>query len=592
MNIKYQNLKIKNLGILFSLFCLFLVKPLLSQESPIFKAMQDEMKRTTGKLKLQKEKPPYYVSYKIVDEKNISIQGELGAIVSDHSDHNRYLVVDLRVGKYDFDNTNFLESPEYSYSFGQSGGSENLPLDDDYDAIRQKIWLATDEQYKAAIDLLAKKKSAIEHKQIKDTIADFSRVSPDYYIESAKNISLDRNEWLTNIKTISNIFRGYPKIQTSGANFSFQLATIYFLDSDGNKYVKNDINTILEVSANTQTTDGISLTDNVTFSGHIPLDLPVLSSMIQKVNAMADTLSLLTTAAEEKDYTGPVMFTSMAAPELFFEIIGKGLSDTRKPIYEDEGMAQMVSEQTGFLADKIGKEVLPKSFSVFDDPKLNSNNGMTLYGKYAIDDQGIKPEKIDLVKNGKLLTLPMSRTPNKEIKKSNGHGRYIGGQIRNTISNLIIKSDQTTENLDTTFISYLKQKDLEYGIVVTQLAFQMPKSRDEMMDEFAMYFGGSNRETPLISEPLIAYRLYQDGKKELIRGLKFDAVTPMILKDIIAAGKDEIVYNFVYKERFSSSYLPLSVTAPSVILEKMIMTSNEAKAKKPPYLKHPYFGKK
>jgi predicted Zn-dependent protease len=589
VKIKNQTLNIKNISIWFVVFCLFIVKPILSQPSPIFQAMQDEMKRTTEKLKLQKEKPPYYVSYKIVDEKNISIQSELGAIVSNHTDHNRYLVVDLRVGKYDFDNTNFLESSEYSYSFGQPGGSENLPLDDDYDAIRQKIWLVTDEQYKAAIDLLAKKKSAIEHKQIKDTIADFSRVSPDYYIESAKNISLDRNEWLTNIKTISNIFRAYPKIQTSGANFSFQLATIYFLDSDGNKYVKNDINTNLEVSANTQTTDGISLTDNVTFSGHIPLDLPVLSAIIQKVNAMADTLVLLTAASEEKDYTGPVMFTSLASPELFFEIIGKGLSDARKPIYEDDEMAQMMPEQTGFLADKINKEVLPKSFSVSDDPTLRSYNGISLYGNYGVDDQGVKPEKLNLIKIGKLLTIPMSRTPIKEIKKSNGHGRFIGGQIRNAISNLVVTSDQTKDSLETEFINLLKQKELDYGIVITQLAFQIPKGRDEMM---AMFFGGSRPEAPLISEPLIAYRLYQNGKKELIRGLKFDAVTPMILKDIVAAGNNQIVDNFIYKEQFTGSYLPLSVVAPSVIIEKMIMTSNEAKAKKLPYLTHPYFGKK
>ncbi len=589
MNIKYQKSNIKNLGILFTLFCLFSVKPLLSQESPIFKAMQDEMKRTTGKLKLQKEKPPYYISYRIVDEQNISMRGEFGAIVSDNVDHNRSLFVDLRVGSYDFDNTNFYESPEYSYSFGQPGVSDNLPLDDDYDAIRQKIWLATDEQYKAAVDLLAKKKSAIEHKQLKDTVADFSRVTPDYYIESPKKISMDRNEWATNIKTISNIFRAYPKIQTSGANFSFQLATIYFLDSDGNKYVKNDINTNIEVSANTQTNDGINLTDNVTFSGHLPSDLPALSAMIQKANAMADTLALLTVASEEKDYTGPVMFTSLASSELFFEIIGKGLSDARKPIYEDDEMAQMMPEQTGFLADKINKEVLPKSFSVSDNPTLTSYNKMSLYGNYAVDDQGVKPEKLDLVKTGKLITLPMSRTPIKGIKKSNGHGRFIGGQIRNAISNLVVTSDQTRDDFETEFISLLKEKELDYGIVITQLAFQIPKGRDEMM---AMFFGGSRPETPLISEPLIAYRLYQNGKKELIRGLKFDAITPMILKDIVAAGKDETVDNFIYKEPFTDSYLPLSVVAPSVIIEKMIMTSNEAKAKKLPYLKHPYFGKK
>ncbi len=592
MKFRIQNLEFKICSVILFISCLTLIAPIFAQKSPIFQAMQDEMKRTTDKLKLQKEKPPYYVSYKIVDEKNTYIRGEFGAIVTDHVDHNRYLIVDLRVGKYDFDNTNFTESPSYSYSFGPAASSEDLPLEDDYDAIRQKIWLATDEQYKSAVDRLAKKKSAIEHKPLKDTIADFSKIMPNYYLESPKNISLDQTEWLTNVKTISNIFRKYPKIQTSGADLNFQVATIYFLDSDGNKYIKNDVNTNIEVSASTQTSDGVNLTNNVTFSAHMPSEIPAVNSIIARVSAMADTLTLLTTAPEEKDYTGPVMFTSLASPQLFFEIIGKGLSDTRKPIYEDDAMAQMVHEQTGFLADKIGKEILPKSFSILDDATLTTRNHTTLYGNYPVDDQGVRPTKLELVKNGKLMTLPMSRTPLKEIKISNGHGRYIGGQIRNAISNLIIKSDQTTGNLDSAFISYLKENDLDYGIVVTQLAFQIPKSRDEMMDEFARFFGGANRETPILSEPLVAYRLYQVGKKELIRGLKFDAITPMILKDITAVGNGEIISNFVYKEQFGGSYLPLSVIAPSVIIDRMIMTSSEAKAKKLPYLKHPYFIKK
>jgi len=580
--------------IAFIFYCLLFTRSSMliakDEQSPVFQAMQDELQRTVSKLKLEKEKPPYYVAYGIIDEEKTTVRGQFGAIITDHTEHNRYLYIDLRVGNYDFDNSNFVSSPDYEY--GMSGDITELPLDDDYDAIRQKIWLATDEQYKSAVDEMAKKKSTIEHKQMKDTIPDFSKVTPYQNFDEIKKTTFDKNFWRENIKTISNTFKTYSKLQTSKVDFLSRTRTIYFIDSDGNKFVKNNASTSLEAVANTQNKEGVGLSNYVGFYTHTPEELPNINVIVDRVKGMADTLSLYTQIPEENEYSGPVMFTSLASPQLFYEIIGKGVTDVRKPMYEEEQMSEMLDEKTGFLAGKFEKDVLPKDFSVSDDPSLTNWNGTALIGNYTVDDQGVKADKIELVKAGKLINLPMSRMPTKEIKKSNGHGRYFGGKVKNSISNLIISSDKTTDNLENEFINLLKAKELDYGIVITQLAFQIPKSREEMMDEFSFFFGGSKSETPLISAPLITYKLYTDGKKELISGLKFDAVAPMVLKDIVFTGIDQTVYNFFLKERFGDAHLPISIIAPSVIIDKMILASKEGKAKKQPYLTHPYFEKK
>jgi predicted Zn-dependent protease len=590
-----RNLKVAatNTISLVIFFLLFLSPILYAQESPILRAMQDELQRTTKNLKLEKEKPPYYVAYRIDDEENITITGRFGAIVDDESERDRNLYIDLRVGNYDFDNSNFVAMPSYDFSFGSPmENMTRLPLDDDYDAIRPKLWLATDAAYKEAIDVLSKKKSAIEHREITEKIPDFSKSTPYVKIEAPLKLKIDRDLWLKNIKEISNLFRQYPKIQTSRVILSTKRLTRYLIDSEGNKQITNSFLTFIEAFANTQNKAGANLRDYVGFYAPTPEELPQISLIIERVKAMADTISIYTDVVTEKEYTGPVLFTSDASCQLFYQILGKGLSDARKPLYEQEQMGEMLEDKTGFLAGKLDKPVLPDYFNVFDDPTINNFANTPLMGGYKVDDQGVKAEKVELVKVGKLVTLPMSRKPLKEIKQSNGHGRFYNGTVRSYISNLIVQSDKTGEDLQQELITLCKDNDLDYGIVITQLAPALPKTADEMEEEMYSYFGGGKPETPMLDAPFIAYKLYQDGKKELFKGLNFEGITPSVLKDIVAAGKGATVYNTLIKERFGGdAYLPVSIAAPPVIVGKMVLTSKEEKPKKRPFLTHPYFGK-
>jgi len=75
-------------------------------------------------------------------------------------------------------------------------------------------------------------------------------------------------------------------------------------------------------------------------------------------------------------------------------------------------------------SSRVGLRVLPKGFSVIDDPGLSRWDGTTLLGGYPIDDEGVVAQRVELVQNGILRRLLMSRTPSKEFRGSNGHGRY------------------------------------------------------------------------------------------------------------------------------------------------------------------------
>jgi predicted Zn-dependent protease len=581
MKFKVQGSGLKGSCWLLVFSCLITI--VFAEPTATFKAMQDELQRTVSRLKLPKEKSPYYVSYRIIDDEKTVITGSFGAIDNEDVNKKRYLIVDLRVGDFNFDNSNFAEAPGFSYSGGDNIFS--LPLDDDYDLIRHEIWLATDQMYKSAIDVLSKKKSTLENKQVKEFIPDFSKNGFFFNISDPKTINIDKNLWKENLRVLTSLAKDYPRIKSVNASFIADARNEYFYDSNASKYLKNNFVTKVEITASTQNKDGIGLSNAIDFSGRLPEDLPDITAITSRTKAMLDTLDLYSSLAEGEEYSGPVLFTGEASPQFFFELLGKGISDARKPLYAEVDIDEGSGENTGFLAGKINKNVLPKSFSVEDDPLLKEYDKKILAGNYSVDDQGVKPEKIEIVRAGKLINVPMSRTPTKEFKKTNGHGRYISGQIRSCISNLIVKSTKTSDDLEKELIALVNNKELDYGIVVSRLAFQVPS----VSDEFA--FIGSSGKT-LLSDPLIAYKLYPDGKKELIRGLKFEGLTPMVLRDIILSSKNQTVYNLLYDDQTSESFLPISIIAPSIIVERMTLGTKEGKAKKPPYLKHPYFAEK
>ena len=130
------------------------------KEDVLLKALKDEMNRSMEKLQLKDMEKPYYIEYAVDDAETFIIKAAFGAIVESDHDRDRMLRVGLRVGSYDFDNSEFAggRSP-----FSMIGGRPTqLVLEDDYAALRHDMWLATDRAYKQALEQLAAKRSFIK----------------------------------------------------------------------------------------------------------------------------------------------------------------------------------------------------------------------------------------------------------------------------------------------------------------------------------------------------------------------------------------------------------------------------------------------
>jgi hypothetical protein len=92
---------------------------------PLLQAMRDEVNRSV-KLNLPNLEAPYFVQYLLDQSDSFTVSASLGALLGRSRDHFRVPEVEVRVGDYKFDNTNFAG--------GGGGGSRydlgNFPLDD------------------------------------------------------------------------------------------------------------------------------------------------------------------------------------------------------------------------------------------------------------------------------------------------------------------------------------------------------------------------------------------------------------------------------------------------------------------------------
>jgi len=555
----------------------------------LFRALTDELNRNITRLQLENQAKPYYIAYRVLDLKEIEIKASFGGLLSSDEFHSRNLYVDLRVGIYQMDNNNFICQTPGSRII--EADKIQLPLEDEYFSLRQAIWLVSDGTYKKALEKLARKRAYFQNKQSSDTIPDFIQVKPCSIIEPITKLDIDRNKLNTKVVEISKILKNYPQILESSVIFKLVAGNQYFIDSEGAKNIRQDGLLSFEVRAKAQTQDGEIIEDLAGFYGRKYEDIN-FARIEKSINTWAETLNMKVNIKNtEESYSGPVLFLDQAACELFFQILGKGVSDVRAPVYESEMLERNVPKQNlGMLSNRLGRRVVPNFISAFDNPSLKEWNNISLIGGFSIDDQGVRAENAELVNNGKLTSLLMSRAPVSKIKETNGHARYceeiFGPRYIGFVNNLIIRSELKISH--ETLFAKLKELTQDYGndfaIVITKLEPTKPMNE---MERYRRFYQMQGKASPILSSPMNLYKLnLNTGSLELVKRLDFSQVTPRVLKDIVITGDTEYVYNFIYRDDNGNEY-PVSVVAPAVLIEEMDLIQKKGETTKLPIVSRP-----
>ena len=115
---------------------------------------------------------PYFVSYSVADNQNVTITAQFGALTNSSATHNRVADVQVRLGTPGLDNTHGDHRTSALTTMP-------LPLGDNRAAIERALWLATNRGYGKALDALEKVKTEQQVRaKEEDTSADFSAQKP------------------------------------------------------------------------------------------------------------------------------------------------------------------------------------------------------------------------------------------------------------------------------------------------------------------------------------------------------------------------------------------------------------------------------
>ncbi len=521
-----------------------------SSSNVVLSALRDELKRSTANLQLKNFEKPYFIEYKLQDVYTYRIDARFGALTVSGGGRSRRGSAQVRVGDYDFDNTNsvgggmdFSSIEAIMEGFESGPGGQVLPYEDDYESIRQRFWLMTDSAYKSAIEQIAAKRASIKNNPPDEKYPDLTKETAVTELTEAQKIELEVPKWEKIIKNLSAIFKKYPDIINSNVSMFVYSSDNLMINNEG-FLIRKPANYLgLNIQADTQTEDGYNLGAARTIYGTTLNSISDEAELTKIVNDLAAELLKTRTAPKfSETYIGPVLLTENASPNIFAQSFSPNLINRRGDNSRD-------------LSDRINRRVLPSFLSVTDNPQLDKIGQTELPGAYKFDSQGIEGKPLVLVENGILKNMLTSRTPTKFSKQSNGRA---GG-----ISNLIVEASvkKTLAELKAELINQCKILKIPFGIMIKGLTSG----------------GGS------------IYKVYsEDGREELVRGVNAEGVSLQDFRQILAAGDDAWTINF--PSRGGDSNLS-STTAPSILLEEMVLRKDGFAKSRPYILTNPYFDK-
>ncbi len=472
-----------------------------STKDPVLRAMLEELGRSKAKLKLDDVAAPYYIEYSISDVDEFSADTAFGALRLENRTHARLLRVVVRVGSYKQD----------SY-YGEGEGTANIAaVEDDIEALRRQLWLTTDRAYKSAGEALSQKQAALKDKNVEIPVDDFAKASPVESLLPLVKLELDSKSWIETLQAASALYRRDPKVEEFDTGLRASAINRYFVNTEGSVVREGKTMLAVRVNGSTQAADGMRLDRDWNWAVTQPAELPSRDKFLEESGKVLASLKELREApVADEDYRGPVLFSAGAAESIVDNLIARNALGGKPQLGAP-------ARTTGQWSAEWKSRVLPEFLSVKDDPTMATFKDRTLVGSYAVDDEGVRAQRVPVVEKGKLVNYLIGREPIRDFPESNGHGRAgLGRRPEPEPGVLVIESSEPipAADLKKKLIEIAKQHDLKYGYFVEAM-------------------GGK-------SSPRVLRRVWvNDGHEELVRGGLFGELdTRSLRSDVIAAGDD------------------------------------------------------
>ncbi len=533
----------------------------------LLRAMRSELKRSMKKLKMEGFQSPYFMAYEMKETLTNRIQARYGSIYQSSGGKNRRLRVEIRVGDHHLDNIG-KKTSEFDFNWTPGFRAWRWgPTDEDPAALRNSLWLLTDETYKSALKAFLKVKGRkVTEVPDKEFAGSFTKEKPNVHVDKPRDFEFDKDRLESLARSASAIFEKHPQIFESSVAFDGAKMTRYLVTSEDTRIITERTLFQMSVKAHTRADDGMLLTNQFSLYASDSAGLSPDAEIFRRIETLITELEALRKAPVLEPYTGPAILDGEATGVLFHEVIGHRL----------EGERQLDDKEGKTFKGQVGRRIIPEFLSVVDDPTMAIFKNHTLNGYYKYDDEGVTAQRVVLVDKGILQGFLTSRTPLKGFPFSNGHGRSSPGERpRARMGNTILTSNRRVSfaELKRMMIEEIKKQGKPYGLIIKNI------------------IGGSTHTSSWGYQaykgiPQLVYRVFPDGREELVRGVEIVG-TPLTSINKIAATSDKMsVFNgFCGAE---SGYIPVSAAAPDVLMTEIELQRTMKKSAKPPVMQSPW----
>lgn len=518
--------------------------------SPIT-VMKEELDRSFAALK-KFDPPAYFIAYRLYDQEIAEVNADLGSLMTvTPYQRNRYASVDVRVGSYEFDSSHHLVNDDRQEPESTLGAFGVVPFDNDK-ALQTTFWLETEKEYRTAAQRYGRVLAQHGLKSEEDVCADLSKEEPHVSVKNTQwSEPLDLKPFEKAASSLSKIFSEYPELEQSWAHFKIDRTLRYVVNSEGTASDAKSVKISFNAGAYSTANDGEKISRSEVFYFSNPNDLETLKPRFEKlVREISSSVGLLRKSPLADPYCGPVVLRGPAAAVLFHEVLGHRLEASR---HKD-------SSDGKTFAKMLNQKILPTFLSVYDKPSVQSINGIELNGNYDIDDDGIPAQDVTLIKDGKLVSFLMGRSPIPSCKQSNGHGRCSSTSSYDPVSrmaNLIVESSKAVsdDKLREHLIAEVKKQGKQYGLIIEQVRGGETNTSSYRAQVFQV-------------RPGLVRRVWADGRPDdLIRGVRVIGTPMSALQHIIESSDHLEVSNGHCGAE--SGWVPQANCCPSVLVDSL-----------------------
>ncbi len=521
--------------------------------------MHDELIRNFETLQ-DEDKPPFYLSYEIVEDQVTQVIGSFGEVTREADISDRILNIDLRVGTPALDNTHVDHTPQ-QVNFGSISVEAEQPL-------KVALWNATNDSFRSALSQFTRVESAVQTTvEQDDQTGDFAAMPEENHRGEILRLAKVGGNYIDRVKRYGLPFKYEDHIQANSVSISGRIETRWYVNSEGTKISTSEAYYRISISATTKAEDGMELRRYISYEALTPDGFPDDNKVMTDIRALIDELAAMRVAPIGEPYTGPAILGGRAAGVFFHEILGHRLEGHRQKSVTDG--------QT--FKDKLGEQILPANFTMYFDPNLREYRGLTLWGFYDFDNQGVKARRVTVIEDGVLKGFLMSRQPMEGFVESNGHGRRQGNHWHGSVSrqsNLVVEVENpvSANELKEMLIKRVQEQGKEFGLYF-----------EDIQGGFALT--GRTMPNSFNVQPLVLYKLYADGHQEYVRGVNLIGTPLTTMSRIEAGASDYDTFNGYCGAE--SGDVPVSAVSPSILISQIEVQKAMASRAKPPVLPTP-----